>query len=226
MTESADDGRIEAVPTEYGGTTFRSRLEADWAMTLDGAQIKWQYEPEAITLPSGTVYIPDFWLPEIGVWLEVKGPNVPRIEKATELARARTCRCELKCTCSWPGGELVIVGRQSFPSDGLEPGRRPRAGYAAWETPAGLSAYYMACSSCHRAQWITMRRPWRCRACRAVVEEGAVLHRSADRPLRFVEGQPSGWEPPHMYALSDVEKDEECTPQDRTIGKPRSRYTE
>lgn len=75
MTESPGDGHIEAVPTEYAGTTFRSRLEADWAKTLNGARIKWRYEPEAITLSSGNVYIPDFWLPEIGVWLEVRGPT-------------------------------------------------------------------------------------------------------------------------------------------------------
>ncbi|WP_411139189.1 hypothetical protein [Streptomyces sp. C10] len=67
MTEPPEEGRIEAVPTEYGGATFRSRLEADWAQTLNGARIKWRYEPETITLPSGGVYIPDSWLPEIGV---------------------------------------------------------------------------------------------------------------------------------------------------------------
>ncbi|MFE0379101.1 hypothetical protein ACFW1M_26745 [Streptomyces inhibens] len=212
MTESPEEGRIEAVPTEYGGTTFRSRLEADWAQTLNGARIKWRYEPETITLPSRAVYIPDFWLPEIGVWLEVKGPNVPRIEKAAELARARTCCCERECTCRWPGGELVIAGRQSFPSDGLETGRRPPAGYVAWDTPVGPSAYYMTCPSCDRAQWITMRRPWRCRACRAVVEGRTVLYRSADRPLRFVEGLPTGWKPPHMYAPRDVEEDQESAP--------------
>lgn len=40
MTDLPTDGQpIEAVPTEYGGTTFRSRLEADWARTLDTQSI-------------------------------------------------------------------------------------------------------------------------------------------------------------------------------------------
>lgn len=52
-----------------------------------------------------------------------------------------------------------------------------------------------------------MRRPWRCRACHAVVERSVILYRSADRPLRFVEGLPTGWEPLHVYALADIEDD-------------------
>ncbi|MFJ8469584.1 PDDEXK family nuclease [Streptomyces swartbergensis] len=59
MTEPMD-----AVPTTYVGTRFRSRLEADWAVTLDGLGILWEYEPELIVLPSGTHYVPDFWLPD------------------------------------------------------------------------------------------------------------------------------------------------------------------
>ncbi len=58
---------IDAIPTIYAGTNFRSRLEADWARTLDGLGIVWKYEPELITLPSGAQYLPDFWLPEIGI---------------------------------------------------------------------------------------------------------------------------------------------------------------
>ncbi|MGW6970371.1 hypothetical protein [Streptomyces sp. NPDC054952] len=92
---------IDAVPTAHSGTHVRSRLEADWARTLDGLGIVWKYEPELITLPSGIQYLPDFWLPEIGTWLEVKGPTTPRREKAAELGKARACQ--------WPGGQLVLL---------------------------------------------------------------------------------------------------------------------
>jgi hypothetical protein len=104
------DMTIEAVPSWYGGITFRSKLEADWAATLDHYAIRWDYEPETITLPSGANYIPDFWLPELGTWLEVKGTGVPRIEKTIELGEVRACHCESDCTCQWPGGELVLIG--------------------------------------------------------------------------------------------------------------------
>ncbi|MET8978974.1 hypothetical protein ABZX85_25475 [Streptomyces sp. NPDC004539] len=49
-TPDVPDASIDAVPTRYGDTTFRSRLEADWAATLDGNGIRWEYEPETITL--------------------------------------------------------------------------------------------------------------------------------------------------------------------------------
>lgn len=88
MTDLPTDGQpIEAVPTEYSGTTFRSRLEADWARTLDTQRILWQYEPERVILPSGAHYLPAFWLPEIGTWLEVKGPATPRKERPSSWAR-------------------------------------------------------------------------------------------------------------------------------------------
>ncbi|MFF0001673.1 PDDEXK family nuclease [Streptomyces avermitilis] len=90
MTDLPEEGQpIEAVSTVYSGTTFRSRLEADWTRTLDTQSILWQYEPEQFTLPLGAHYLPDFWLPEIGTWLEVKGPPTPRKENAVATAGAR-----------------------------------------------------------------------------------------------------------------------------------------
>lgn len=182
-----DEPTIDAVPTEYAGITFRSRLEADWAATLNANGIKWAYEPETITLPSGTVYIPDFWLPELGTWIEVKGPDIPRVEKTTELATTRACHCTTSCTCQWPGGELVILGRTSLDAAPDHRGYRPPAGYANWETPHGPSAYNITCLNCLRTQWITLRRPWHCRACRHSLEK-QTAYRAVDRKLRFVEG--------------------------------------
>lgn len=36
---------IKAIPTKYGGTLFRSRLEARWAAFFDLIGIRWIYEP-------------------------------------------------------------------------------------------------------------------------------------------------------------------------------------
>ncbi|MDP9144408.1 MAG: hypothetical protein M3N43_06890 [Actinomycetota bacterium] len=81
---------IRAVPKRYAQTLFRSTLEADWAATLDHLAIAWEYEPEAVQLPSGDYYRPDFYLPEMATWLEVKGPHDERIDKTRELAWATT----------------------------------------------------------------------------------------------------------------------------------------
>lgn len=66
-----------AIETRYKGYHFRSRLEARWAVFFDSAGIKWQYEPEGFeksTEGDGiSRYLPDFYLPDFGTWVEVKG---------------------------------------------------------------------------------------------------------------------------------------------------------
>jgi len=78
---------MKAIPTAYGGVSFRSRLEADWAATLDGWHVDWQYEPEGYELSDGTRYMPDFWLPGQRTWLEVKGSHNERVTKVEQFAR-------------------------------------------------------------------------------------------------------------------------------------------
>lgn len=78
---------IRAIPTRYQGYSFRSRLEARWAVFFDSLGIRWDYEPEGFDLGNGLKYLPDFWLPDWGIWVEVKpGPpdDVTR-EKAARL---------------------------------------------------------------------------------------------------------------------------------------------
>lgn len=101
---------------KYRDVQFRSTLEADWAATLDELGIRWQYEPEAVRLPSGEFYRPDFYLPQIATWLEVKGPLQDGIGKAKELAGAVFHRPDCpgfvwdnsEC-CPWEY-QLVVIG--------------------------------------------------------------------------------------------------------------------
>lgn len=65
---------IRAIPTMYRGVTFRSRLEARWAVFYDALGIGWHYEHEGYQLPSGW-YLPDFWLPDLGCHVEIKPPD-------------------------------------------------------------------------------------------------------------------------------------------------------
>lgn len=69
-----EDERFKrGVPTLYKGTTFRSRLEARCAKLLDQLQTEWKYESKAFILANGKELWPDFFLPELDTWLEVKG---------------------------------------------------------------------------------------------------------------------------------------------------------
>lgn len=69
---------IRAIETRYAGHKFRSRLEARWAVFFDALKLPWQYEPQgyAVTDPwdaESRAYLPDFYLPTLDVWVEVKG---------------------------------------------------------------------------------------------------------------------------------------------------------
>lgn len=171
---------IEALPTWYGGTTFRSALEASWAATLDTLNIVWEYEPETVTLPSGATYIPDFKLPEIGAWLEVKGTGVPRVEKAVEFGKSLACNCGIyACTCDWPGGELVIIGHPPKPYDAwadpqfadldninyraMAATSRRHGGHPHWSSTRPRTLWMTRCNDCNRGTWFDSAQ---CRACR------------------------------------------------------------
>lgn len=60
-----------SIPTFYSGVTFRSRLEAKWAVFMDHLEVQWHYEPETYSLSSGW-YVPDFWVPSVDSFLEIK----------------------------------------------------------------------------------------------------------------------------------------------------------
>ena len=62
---------IKPIETRYGGCLFRSRLEARWSVFFDEMGIAWEYEKEGYKLPGGW-YVPDFWLPQVRRWAEVK----------------------------------------------------------------------------------------------------------------------------------------------------------
>lgn len=152
---------IEAQPAWYAGVQFRSRLEANWAETLDRLRIKWVYEPERVDLPSGVAYLPDFKLTQIGTWLEVKGDNIPRVEKARELAREVVCHCPDKaaCTCPWPGGVIVLIGHPSLRTVGT------RFGTMRWSDGLGVSAHLIKCENCSEYSWVRLRHSLECRRC-------------------------------------------------------------
>lgn len=61
-----------AIPTTYAGVRFRSRLEADWARYFDEQGIRWAFEAEGFDI-DGVAYLPDFYLPDLRTFCEVKG---------------------------------------------------------------------------------------------------------------------------------------------------------
>lgn len=78
---------MKAIETKYKGYRFRSRLEARWAVFFDTLGVKWEYEPQGFEFHDGTRYLPDFWLPDLKLFLEIKGaaPTEDEFRKAENL---------------------------------------------------------------------------------------------------------------------------------------------
>ena len=63
-----------STPTVYKGLNMRSKLESCTAEAMDSNGVEWVYEPRRFYLDQlDCIYIPDFYLPEFNIYLEVKG---------------------------------------------------------------------------------------------------------------------------------------------------------
>ena len=106
-------------PTKYAGITFRSRLEARWAVFFDALGILWEYEPETFVVDwygESSQYTPDFRINvtpdahcrlsdnvERSTWVEVK----PTIEALVAAERRIGPAIEGHGPC---GAGLIVLG--------------------------------------------------------------------------------------------------------------------
>jgi len=95
-----------ALQTRYAGYRFRSRLEARWAVFFDAMKIPWLYESQGYYI-AGRSYLPDFFLPDCGTWVEVKGDE-GELDHSLMLTAAERLP-EKKCKQE-PGPRLLILG--------------------------------------------------------------------------------------------------------------------
>jgi hypothetical protein len=164
---------IRAIPTTYGGILFRSRLEALYAAAFDEMHIGWAYEHVGLDM-DGTWYLPDFWLPDIRTFFEVKGAHLERMEKPWRLARF-LLREELDLdpeAWAYPD-KLVVVGDELGRVSALLP---------LDETPSEndhQAATVAQCDRCQSSWFMSESGWWRCRQCAAY---------SGSKHLRDVQG--------------------------------------
>src|SRR5579875_627100 len=85
---------IKAIETVYNGYRFRSRIEARWAVFFDTLGIRYEYEKEGYQVDH-IRYLPDFWLPDLQYWIEIKGqkPTDREVEKAQSIVKATGYPC-------------------------------------------------------------------------------------------------------------------------------------
>lgn len=78
---------IPAKSTLYGHCTFRSQLEARWALFFETLGIRYRYEPKRFWLRPDLSYLPDFWLIDHRCFIEIKGEKPEQREKMRLLAQ-------------------------------------------------------------------------------------------------------------------------------------------
>jgi hypothetical protein len=66
---------MDAIETKWRGFTFRSRLEARYAVMFEKMELDWRYEVQGFQLDDGRSYLPDFWLRELDLYVEIKGTD-------------------------------------------------------------------------------------------------------------------------------------------------------
>jgi hypothetical protein len=67
---------MKPIETIWKGFRFRSRIEARWAVFYETLGIRWEYEKEGFDLGSGVLYLPDFYIPHLNCWVEIKGEKI------------------------------------------------------------------------------------------------------------------------------------------------------
>lgn len=128
------------IETRYNGFLFRSRLEARYAVLLDALHVAYDYEVEGFDLGDGVFYLPDFYLTDQDVWLEVK-PGFPHDGDAA-------CVKAQRLAIATERSVYVVPGIPKVPADAQ----------ALWFTPYGDPPEFVKwfiCPVCQNAQFGT-----------------------------------------------------------------------
>jgi hypothetical protein len=101
---------IKPIETSYKGYRFRSRTEDRYAILFDGLGFKWGYEIEGFKLRSGAQYLPDFYLYDFDVWLEVKGSQETTSDREMEKIYDFSFQLEKNIIVAYeqPGDETMV----------------------------------------------------------------------------------------------------------------------
>lgn len=110
---------IKAITTHYKGYSFRSRLEARWAIYFDTIGLDWEYEVEGFQLGENLRYLPDFWLPQVNCWAEVK-PKISSGLSKLEMDKVKALVKQTNHSCILLVGTPDIISYEMICPDKLE----------------------------------------------------------------------------------------------------------
>ncbi|MEW2635389.1 hypothetical protein AB0903_28030 [Streptomyces sp. NPDC048389] len=131
-------------------------------MFFDHLGVVWQYEPEGFDLGSGHWYLPDFWLPDLRIWLEVKGHGASdgiglweRFAQAADPPSDADVAGGVAPALSvlpaaWRGRALLAYGDIPRPGDARPGGVWPAASEAMLASTGDPFFQWCICLSCGR----------------------------------------------------------------------------
>lgn len=129
-----------AIETPYKGYRFRSRLEARWAVFYDNLDLEWEYEKEGFKL-KGQLYLPDFFIPRLDCWIEIKGQKPS--EREQNLARLLARETDRPV--------FIFFGQIPYGSIGNEQIEAEQSAYMFSETGgADINYQWTECPDCRR----------------------------------------------------------------------------
>ncbi len=153
-------GDAKPIETVFHGHKFRSRLEARYAVLLDHLGVNWDYEPEGFDL-DGVRYLPDFWLPALNCFLEIK-PTAP-VLNSDEWTKAEALSVHTKRAV------YCFFGRLDRPS-GEYGGSAGDGGYIWHDGDWDNGQMWCECPDCHvidirfegRSNRLSCKEPYEC----------------------------------------------------------------
>lgn len=166
---------LKAIPTTYRGIEFRSKLEAKYAQAFDRLGIVWEYEGHGFAFDDGTWYCPDFYMPEIDTYFEVKGVMDEASERKVKM---------LAEECKW-----VVVGGPDGTMT-LYEGWRNSDGGSGWVISQPGETHIGKCSSCGRYVFWGVGS-YECHSCHGY-DGNPCTEGSFDDPTNLFEA--AGWE--------------------------------
>jgi hypothetical protein len=130
--------------TFYKEIEMKSRFETKIAYFLDCLNIKWIYEPRTFMLTNGIIYCPDFFLPELNMWIEAKG--------VIEEHNKEISRCFVKDVHT----ELLMIG--SNPSETFWVSSTDPAGFEDTRVYLGKCSHCNSYFFCSNLGWYNCRK--------------------------------------------------------------------
>lgn len=171
---------LRAIPTRYRRTLYRSKLEADWARTLDALHIAYEYEGEGAYF-GDVFYCPDFWLPRSRQWIEVKG----------RMGNDSAAKIDALITRSEPrlyvddNDDLPLILCLSHGAFHGFPRTAPAATARSWEALSEHAAYARLnrCGSCTGWWFSREEGAGRCQCCGAENQGGWHVASTTESPM-------------------------------------------